>query len=211
MSCCVSRKRPHSGGVHLLLRCPPICSLVRRPTCLFAYLPACLPAQVMADIDFKGKDWNSQIKFGQPGFYGKSINMCCAVGIVPTVSCTAAAFCQQAQVQGSVRPAAALPAAHNSSASTTRHCPPAVKNGHATQMGPLLPCALTDGRTPVPFAPCLPLLPRLLLCSPACCRLPSAHCPSQVSTTSSRSHQTCQQVPRCFSCPSRCAAASASA
>lgn len=29
----------------------------------------------MADIDFKGKDWNSQIKFGQPGFYGKSIGM----------------------------------------------------------------------------------------------------------------------------------------
>lgn len=27
-------------------------------------------SQVMADIDFKGKDWNSQIKFGQPGFYG---------------------------------------------------------------------------------------------------------------------------------------------
>jgi hypothetical protein len=26
----------------------------------------------MADIDFKGKDWNSQIKFGQPGFYGES-------------------------------------------------------------------------------------------------------------------------------------------
>jgi hypothetical protein len=26
----------------------------------------------MADIDFKGKDWNSQIKFGQPGFYGET-------------------------------------------------------------------------------------------------------------------------------------------
>lgn len=23
------------------------------------------------DLDFKGKDWNSQIKYGHPGFYGE--------------------------------------------------------------------------------------------------------------------------------------------
>lgn len=27
-------------------------------------------SQVMMDLDFKGKDWNSQIKYGHPGFYG---------------------------------------------------------------------------------------------------------------------------------------------
>lgn len=36
----------------------------------------CFLLQVMLDLDFKGKDWNSQIKYGQPGFYGELQGTC---------------------------------------------------------------------------------------------------------------------------------------
>jgi hypothetical protein len=40
----------------------------------------------MADIDFKGKDWNSQIKFGQPGFYGESNTQLTQLCNLPTAA-----------------------------------------------------------------------------------------------------------------------------
>lgn len=76
----VGRKQQQLSVAATVLRCIFIVLLL---SCF-----CCMCCQVMGDIDFKGKDWNSQIKLGQPGFYGAYCLIRIVVSLLPGTRAT---------------------------------------------------------------------------------------------------------------------------